>query len=147
MVDKNSDPTLRKSVRVAAFHLGASGPNQSVAAAESFAIPPGEKIEIYGYVYDAAGGINAAPTDAPAGTFALYTAPSDDVPYTRCTEADIAEGMLKFSLTGNNQLVNACANFEDCPGVRGKIVFTRTAGGSAGANARAAFYIVRRNDG
>lgn len=146
MADKDTDRNIRNAIQIGPFHLGSGGPNQVLASAESFAIPKDSKIEVFGYVYDNAGGINAAPTDAPAGTFAIYAAPSDNQPYTRVTAADVSDGTLQFSLTGNNQLINAVANFEDFPGVRGKIIFTRTATGSAGANARAVFYIARRGD-
>jgi len=133
----------RSSIRIGPFHLGSGGPNQALASAESFSIPSSGQLTVQCVVYDSTGGKTAAPTDAPAGTFQLWISGDDKEPFTRVTEADGAEGLGRFSLTGNNVLLNALVNFENVPGVRAKLLFVRTAGGAAGANARCQFLISR----
>lgn len=141
----DNDRNRREAYKLGPFALGSGGPNQALATCESFAIPRGAKLELQGIVYRDGSPVDytLAPNDAPAGTFQLWISGDDSLPYSRVTNAETSDGMLLFSLTGDNAAKNAVANFEDVPGVRGKILFVRTATGSAGANARALFIISR----
>jgi hypothetical protein len=79
---------------------------------------------------------NAAPTDSPQGSFRLYfSGDKNNAPFVRNLIAETNTAgvgyLVDINPTGNNALVQAYANFTDCPGRYCKILWVWTAGTTA----------------
>lgn len=89
--------------------------------------------------------ITAAPTGTPVGSWRLYFAGAEGVgaaPVTpvRVTAAETGANSLADIAPNGNNLVNAVANFTDCPGTRCKAVYVY---GSGGVGDKATLLITR----
>src|SRR3990172_12143455 len=121
-----------KNSRTIVVSLASDTP--SVAAAEWIEVGENGRLDIQAIIHSGSD-ITAAPTGTPNGSWRLYFAGAQEiggvaVTPVRVTAAETGANSLAHIAPNGNNLVNAVANFTDCPGTRCKAVFVRVDGGT-----------------